>query len=1171
MARLEDITPGARVRGIRPGQVVAVLAAKPFGMAVQVTFRDEAGRVSEEALFRDREPQLEVESPGLPWAFDADPATFQRVLEAYRISLASLFDPVLAVHTSLVVPLPHQILAVYESMLPRQPLRFLLADDPGAGKTIMAGLFIRELMVRGDLERCLIVAPGSLCEQWQDELGDKFNLDFEIATNDKMQASRSGNWFKETPLVIGRLDRLSRDEAVVAQLRDCEWDLVVVDEAHKMSGSFFGGEAKFTKRFRLGEALGPTTRHLLLMTATPHNGKDEDFQIFLSLLDADRFEGRFRSKADSGAPDARDLMRRLTKELLLKFDGTPLFPERKAYVVPFELSDPEAALYAAVTKYVNEEFNRADRLDEGKKVTVGFALMVLQRRLASSPAAIYHSLKRRRERLEAKLRETTTVKKGQATDFFKEFNLPSDFDDDDLDDLAADESESTETEVADKATAAQTIAELQAEIRTLAELERMADAVRRSGRDTKWSQLRELLLNQPLMRDAEGQQRKLVIFTEQRDTLDYLAEQIRTLLGSHESVVTIAGNMARQDRRKSQELFRNEKDVAVLVATDAAGEGINLQRAHLMVNYDLPWNPNRLEQRFGRIHRIGQQEVCHLWNLLAKNTREGEVYLRLLDKLRTAREALDGKVFDVLGQVLEGRQLRELLVEAIRYGDRPEVQRRLFERVDNAAEQAQAKGAFGRDALVTDVMDTSRIQAIREDMERANLRRLQPHFIEQFFLPSFTALGGRIIARGDRLHEVTHVPARVCERATQLGTRLPVVPHYERVTFHKDLAGPKVEFLCPGHPLFDATLATTLEDSRSVLKQGSVLVDPVTDDESPYALVTLSHQIRDNDPSFNKGDGRVVSKRVQFLRLYDDGRIEDAGHAPHLDLRIPTIEESQLADTMLEDGTLGRSIEDRAVTYAIEHLVPKHRIEVEPERLERLKNVRAKVTQRLKHEIQFWDGRAATLREQQSAGKQPSINPTAAERRRDELEARLDRRLRLLDQQMQFSSGVPLVESGAFVVPQVLLERLTRDRRGDPEPARPSAAERDRIDQLAVRTVMATEVALGRRPTEMPHENPGYDIESRVLKDGMPTGELYFLEVKGKSIGVDTVTVSATQITQSFNAPDRFILAIVPVDGDRAKPPRYVRRPFADIRIDRSVASTNFKMSELLSRSEEPR
>ena len=412
--KLEDIQNNAAIRGITPDALVTVVSAQWFGSeALELTYKTPAGKVANELLYRHDEPRLEIVGQGRPWSFDGDGALFRLVSEAQRIRLAHLFDPVLAVHTSVVDPLPHQITAVYESMLPRQPLRFLLADDPGAGKTIMAGLLIKELIARGDLQRCLIVCPGSLAEQWQDELNSRFHLPFEILTNDKMEAARTGNWFLETNLVIARLDKLSRNENVQQKLEapDCRWDLVVCDEAHKMSATVFGGETKYTKRYRLGQLLSTLTRHFLLMTATPHNGKEADFQLFMALLDGDRFEGRYRDGMHSA--DVSDLMRRMVKESLLKFDGTPLFQQRIAYTVPYKLSDPEARLYKAVTDYVREEFNRAEALENDKRAgTVGFALTILQRRLASSPEAIYQSLRRRRERLESRLRELEVLQRG---------------------------------------------------------------------------------------------------------------------------------------------------------------------------------------------------------------------------------------------------------------------------------------------------------------------------------------------------------------------------------------------------------------------------------------------------------------------------------------------------------------------------------------------------------------------------------------------------------------------------------------------------------------------------------------------------------------------------------------------------------------------------------------
>ena len=590
MLKLEDIKKNAAVTGIVPGQVVRIVTTEPVGFdALTVYYKPADGQLQERMLFRADEVNLALAEAGRPWGFDAPGEAFKLAAEAYRINLAHLFDPMMAVHTSNVEPLPHQITAVYESMLPRQPLRYVLADDPGAGKTIMAGLLIRELLMRADTQRVLIVAPGSLVEQWQDEMSEKFGLEFKLFSREMVEQSR-GNAFDDADLMVARVDQLSRSDELLEKLRQSHWDLIVVDEAHKLSASYFGSKVNKTKRFQLGELLGSITRHFLLMTATPHNGKEEDFQLFMSLLDADRFYGKFRGDGKSGAHkvDVSDLMRRMVKEGLLKFDGTPLFPERRAVTANYKLSDLEAALYEAVTAYVKEEMNRADQLQDGaRKGTVGFALTSLQRRLASSPEAIYPSLKRRRIKLARRVEEEKLRSRGQALAESAPANgrqgAPEDVWES-ADALSADEFEEFEEAVVDQATAAQTIQELQTEIFSLEALEGQALQVVHSGQDRKWDELSKLLQNTPEMRDAAGRQRKLIIFTEHRDTLNYLAVKIRGLIGSPESVVMIHGGVKREDRRKVQELFRNDPDSRVLLATDAAGEGVNLQNANLMVN-----------------------------------------------------------------------------------------------------------------------------------------------------------------------------------------------------------------------------------------------------------------------------------------------------------------------------------------------------------------------------------------------------------------------------------------------------------------------------------------------------------------------------------------------------------------------------------------------------------
>lgn len=1192
MARLEELQPNGAIRGILPDALVTVVSVQWFGSeALELTYKGPTGKVANELLYRHDEPRIEVVEQGRPWSFDGDGALFRLVSEAQRIRLAYLFDPVLAVHTSVVDPLPHQITAVYEAMLPRQPLRFLLADDPGAGKTIMAGLLIKELIARGDLHRCLIVCPGSLAEQWQDELYRRFHLPFEILTNDKLEAARTGNWFLETNLVIARLDKLSRNEDVQQKLQapDCGWDLVVCDEAHKMSATVFGGETKYTKRYRLGQLLSTLSRHFLLMSATPHNGKEADFQLFMALLDGDRFEGRYRDGVHS--VDVSDLMRRMVKESLLKFDGTPLFPQRMAHTVPYKLSDAETQLYRIVSDYVREEFNRAEALENDKRAgTVGFALTILQRRLASSPEAIYQSLRRRRERLESRLRELELLQRGgQPTPIVAVSQPALDSEDvEDLEEAPDNEVEAAEEQILDQATAARSMAELRIEIETLKSLEGHALTVRRSGSDTKWRELSGLLgeifatsshtggVAEPTTPYGAGTipppnpspHQKLVIFTEHRDTLNYLEQRITTLLGRKEAVVIIHGGIGREERLKVQESFRHDPEVKVLLATDAAGEGINLQRAHLMVNYDLPWNPNRLEQRFGRIHRIGQTEVCHLWNLVAEETREGDVYRKLLEKLEQARQALGGQVFDVLGKLqFEGKSLRDLLIEAIRHGERPEVKAYLTTVLDSALDRSHLQDLLEERALAHDAMDASRVQRIREDMERADARRLQPHYVESFFHEAFRQLGGTLKQRETRRYEITQVPAPVRNRDRLIGFGEPVLQRYERIAFEKSLVSPQGQplaaFVCPGHPLLEAVIDLTLERNRDLMKRGTVLVDERDFGTQPRVLFYLEHTIQDAALT-RSGERRVISKRVLYVEQDASGVGHHAHYAPYLDYRPLTAGEPGI-DKILdrpECQWINRELEQKAQGYAIAHVVPEHMTEVRVQKLQLISKTEAAVKDRLTKEITYWDHRAEELRLQEQAGKpNAKLNSAEARKRADLLQGRLQKRLEELKLERQLSPLPPVVLGGLLVIPIGLIKTMNGEVCD--APLTPANTQLSAARARAI--VMEIERSLGFEPADREFEKLGYDIESRVPG----TGRLRFLEVKGRVSGADTITVTKNEILYSLNKPDDFILAIVEFHGDDTHRVRYLRRPFQR-EPDFGVTSVNYDFAEILERAAEP-
>jgi superfamily II DNA or RNA helicase len=959
---------------------------------------------------------------------------------------------------------------------------------------------------------------------------------------------------------------MSRNEDLQDKLCSAGWDLVVFDEAHKLAAHFFGSKLEKTGRFRLAEKLGAQTRHLLLMTATPHNGKEEDFQLFLSLLDSDRFYGKFRDGVHK--VDCSDLIRRMVKEKLVKFDGTPLFPERRAYTVNYNLSDLEAALYEAVTDYVKTEMGKADELDGKRKGSVGFALTALQRRLASSPEAIFQSLKRRRERLERRLREEQMGARGQKILAETLADVPEDDDD-----LNAEEQENLEESLVDQATASQTIAELAAEISILQVLEQQAKILVASGKDRKWDELSRILQNEPRMHDAGGRMRKIIIFSEHRDTLNYLHEKIAGVLGSHNAIVVIHGGVHRDDRRKAEALFRSDPEIRVLVATDAAGEGINLQNANLMVNYDLPWNPNRLEQRFGRIHRIGQQEVCHLWNLVAKETREGDVYFRLLEKLRVVSDALKGQVFNVLGEVFEGNSLKEMLLEAIRYGDQPEVRVRLSQKIDNALDRDHVISILNREALAPESMSPERLFAVKEEMEKAEARRLQPYFVRSFFMKGFESLGGSIYPREFDRFEITHVPAELRERDRLITGRnrrdlAPVLKRYERVCFTKDAVRPVdrpglafASMIHPGHPLMLALSDVLLEQHANLLRQGTILVDPADEGDQPSLLFLLTHEIK-------SGDGRVISKRLQFVRVLPDGSATFAGWAPHLDLEPLASSDRPLLTETLTKPWLTSGLEQRALALAASTLVPEHFSEIAGRRIAHVDKTLAAVHERLTKEIDYWSDRFIKLTDDKNAGKDVRLNLENVRRTLSDLEARLESRKKELQSMRHVTSATPVALSGALVIPAGLLRTL----RGEPAAAGSAFSTdpeaRSRVEQIAMKAVRQVEEARGCRVVDVSAQKCGWDITAYApIVDGrLP--EARHIEVKGRVKGATTVTVTKNEIFESWNQGNKYHLAIVLVgEDDSVEGLHYVPHPFKE-EPGWGVASVNYDIKALLERAE---
>jgi SNF2 family DNA or RNA helicase len=1172
----EDLAGAKGVIGVIEGQPVNVLATatQPSGL-ILVFFQTADGASSQTFLTSEQLAGLQIAERKSEFGFTASAEHFKLAHEAFRLQLAGLFDPLVAVNSSDLQPLPHQIKAVYGEFLPRIPLRFLLADDPGAGKTIMAGLYIKELILRGYLKRCLIVVPGGLIDQWRQELLEKFSLSFDQLSKADFDAIDFANPFAAKDFVIARMDQLSRaNPEVESALEQSSWDLIIIDESHRMSAYFssWRGEAKETKRFKLGKRLSKITTNLLLMTATPHAGNEENFQLFLSLLDEDRFEGK--RKPNNDKIDTSDVMRRLVKEDLVDIKGRPLFPERKAQTVEYLLSSDEKELYELVTNYVRQEMNRAaaiaDKGDKKRSNNVGFALTILQRRLASSPRAILRSLERRQERLSAWLRVLEAQAQSSTTPP-PVTDQEIDFDDEDIyEEYPPEELElAEETEALDLATAAQTLEELKVELETLKVLVEKAQIVNAKDEDKKWIQLRSILSDELEDIDEDPSSRKFIVFTEHKDTLFYLKEKIANLYGTATAVVSIHGGHSREERNRAKESFTQDPNVRVLVATDAAGEGLNLQRAHLMVNYDLPWNPNRIEQRFGRIHRIGQTEVCWLWNLVAVETREGEVFKTLLDKIEQQSEAYNGNIFNVLGQgkPFSEKSLRALLVEAIRYGADPEVRAKMDQVIVEGVE-ASIRDVKSDLALFEAMRGDFDPSEVAREFESVQIRRLQPGFISGFFKPAFERLAGRIkeVNTEPGRYQITKVPESLSRTAMRNSGIGPIASEYERVTFDREKirtdASVDAHLIAPGSPLMNAVIHKTLEDLNYALAQGAILVDRTEKQaERPSLLVSVVQTVKNSsEPPVD------VDRHFNFIDVTDEEVVSISKIAPYIDYDPPTEKERDHIISVILPSLDVEKLDDLARSTSVSQLTTQDFNPLKTRITNRVEKIRKQVDARLLSEIEYWSRRSLELRTEPVT--KSSMRPEEAAKKAMELEKRRQKRLLELSKEESLTIQLPKVVARAIVIPEKLLIEALEDV----DTARRFTKDQDAIKEVerrAVEMVLAVEEKRGRVPEEQARNNKGFDIISR----GADSGHAIFIEVKGRIEGSDTFLVTTSELSFGQTQGVNHILALVRVSSKSAEydEVRYVSDPFANLQVSMGDASRNLYWDHYWNLGEDPR
>jgi len=1034
--------------------------------------------------------------------FGADGERFRLAAMAERIHAAAQFDPQFAIGLSQIDPLPHQLDAVYNHLLRSPRIRFLLADDPGAGKTIMAGLLLKELEHRGVVERVLVVAPANLTMQWQDEMRDRFSIDFTVVRREQLQASPGADIWRQIPRAIMSVDFAKREE-VRATFEGAKWDLIIVDEAHKMAAYQYGEKVEKTQAYQLGEALSERTDHLLLMTATPHRGNPDNFRLLLALLDKDLFQRNLDLASILRQSELPIFLRRL-KERMVRFDNTPIFPPRSVDTVKYDLDGIEKDLYDAVTDYVSKRFQRAEQLtDDRARRNVGLALMVLQRRLASSLRAIRKSLARREERLAEKLQ---AIRSGAVAPVAP---TPVMLDDDSGDD----EDRWEQEDLALGVTPAQTVREIELEIQEvhyLHDLAQMAeDEAERTDCERKLAELRRVLRG-PLV---EGKNlwesgEKLLVFTENRDTLDYLVEKF---MRWGFTVAQIYGGMKQEERRAAQAFFRKEDGAQIMVATEAAGEGINLQFCRLMVNYDIPWNPNRLEQRMGRIHRYGQEHSVQIFNLVAGNTREGDVLVAVLEKLGQMREDLGKEnVYDIIGDLLSAAELADLVQRAVKERQSLDEIRALVASTVDANEQRRTMQAALVDALAADMMSPDALEEIREQVLISKEQRLVPEYVERFVVTAFRAL-----VADNKLR------AAIRPRASEPGVwNIESVPHflrlaapdgytmkpaYPQIVFTKGLTEQyeRAEFVAPGHPLFEALLTLVRGQYNALLTEGAQFA-AAPNDQGLFWLL---------EASAKDGTGNLAGQKLVGVYQRADGSLEARDPLTLLDYEAITAPAEGQAPMALPDPLRALAADQPAVTVWAETEIVAPYIARLLQQREHEANVREEYLQRsldalIADQTAKIIAYAANEKARKRDAGQYDIGLRTLEQNREEYEARLKRRMDESERMRAVGADAPqIIGVCAFVpAPNVLAD----DDEGDSPD----------VEAIAVELTKQYERDHNRQPQSVEADGLGFDLRSRGAT------AIRYIEVKGRR-GSGGVSLTANEWIKAARFGSEYWLYVV--------------------------------------------